>query len=281
MISLFVDNLTTIDFSYLDPNEGLIGETYLVDVELGGAQDDQGMLLDFSRVKKLIKAICDETLDHSLVVPVKSANLSLTKKSGQVELQFDFEGELLKFKGPMQSVALLDTETITTESCRQFLEEQIREKLPENIVDLKITLRTETISGAFYRYSHGLKKHDGNCQRIAHGHRSRIEVYENGQRVEDAERLIANIWDARYIGSRVDLFKETIHGSTSYYQFSYKSGQGDFFLELSVDRCYLIDSDSTVESIAEYLQTKLLGIFDKSYRVKAFEGLAKGAVFHN
>ncbi|MDO6806920.1 6-carboxytetrahydropterin synthase, partial [Wenyingzhuangia sp. 1_MG-2023] len=63
----------------------------------------------------------------------------------------------------------------------------------------------ERIDSAFYHYSHGLKKHNGNCQRIAHGHRSRIEIFCNGERSDELEQQWAQRWRDIYIGTSADL----------------------------------------------------------------------------
>jgi len=52
---LFVDQLTNLDFSYLDDKRGIVGETWLAHIELEGKLDKQGMICDFSHVKKKIR----------------------------------------------------------------------------------------------------------------------------------------------------------------------------------------------------------------------------------
>ena len=47
MSTLFVNKLTNIDFSYLDPKEGLVGESWLLDIQLAGSLNEEGMVLDF------------------------------------------------------------------------------------------------------------------------------------------------------------------------------------------------------------------------------------------
>ena len=48
---LFVDQLTNVDFSYLCPARGLLGETWLASIQLVGSLDEQGMVCDFGTVK--------------------------------------------------------------------------------------------------------------------------------------------------------------------------------------------------------------------------------------
>ena len=72
-MKLFVRDLTVIDASYLSAERGMVGESWLVDIELTGTLNEMSMLLDFARVKKQLKAIIDAEVDHRLLVPVAAS----------------------------------------------------------------------------------------------------------------------------------------------------------------------------------------------------------------
>lgn len=84
---LFVDNLTNIDFSYLCPQRGLVGETWLANIELAGELDQQGMICDFGVVKKQVRQWLDQHLDHSLLVPTLSQAVSVSESDQQTSVQ--------------------------------------------------------------------------------------------------------------------------------------------------------------------------------------------------
>lgn len=152
----------------------------------------------------------------------------------------------------------------------------MRQALPANVERIVVRLREENIDGAYYHYSHGLKKHDGACQRIAHGHRSRIEIFEDNVRSPMLEKRWGELFRDIYIGTTDDL------GYTSaadYLHFGYVSREGRYLLELHRRHVYLIETDSTVECIAEHIAAALKRAHpERHYRVKAFEGVAKGAI---
>ena len=68
-MKLFVNDLTVMDFSYLCPQRGMVGESWIVDVLLDGALNDESMVQDFGIVKKQLKRLIDDYVDHKLVVP--------------------------------------------------------------------------------------------------------------------------------------------------------------------------------------------------------------------
>lgn len=280
MATLFVNNLTILDFSYLHAKRGMVGESWIVDLELSGDLDPQGMVFDFGHIKKQLKAIIDREVDHRLLVPTQNDLLESEQQEDRIALVWQYPGGEIRMKAPESSTLFLPGTDVTKASLVLYLMELCQQALPENVSELLLSLREEPLGIALgYHYSHGLKKHDGNCQRIAHGHHSRIEIHENGRRSRYWEKIWADRWEDIYIGTREDLEGSYLIDDTPHLRFRYQGTQGDFELIIPEDHCYLIDSDSTVEYLAAHIAEQLANEAPgKHFRVKAFEGVDKGAV---
>ena len=64
-----------------------------------------------------------------------------------------------------------------------------------------------------------------------------------------------------------------------YHEYSYSGAQGNFELQIPAERCYIIESDSTIENLAQHVADVLREEQPgHSYEVRAFEGIGKGAV---
>lgn len=286
---LFVRDLTVIDAAYLCPHRGVVGESWLVDVELTGELNEMSMLFDFARVKKQLKAIIDAEVDHRLLVP-KQASETLIEPAAAGYLFVDFlaEDHTIHLNCPEQAFAIIPAAEINIETVTEYLLTLIRSQLPGNIDGLKITLRHEVIPTPSYHYTHGLKKHDGNCQRIAHGHRSMIELWVDDVRDHALEQYWATRWQDIYLGTQEDLVSVTELElsqtgqelvSPQHYGFRYTSAQGDFQLAIPMESCEIIDTDTTVELLATYIAHQLKPqVGEKTLKVVAYEGVGKGAI---
>lgn len=277
MTVLFVKGLTVMDFSYLHPERGLLGESWIVDVTLHGSLDEQGMVLDFSDVKKQVKRLVDDRFDHKLIVPIESDCTRIDGEPEQPVVTFTYgsHGEQIVHTSPPTALCLLDSVAVAPESVSDAIETALMEIMPSNVRKIDIGLSEESIDGAFYHYSHGLKQHCGNCQRIAHGHRSRIEIFRNGERDLLLEEQWAERWRDIYIGSRDDLAGE----SSEKHHYRYSASQGEYDLVIPARRCYLIETDSTVENLASHIAGTLgARSQDDEIKVYAYEGVGKGAV---
>ncbi|MCL1068345.1 6-carboxytetrahydropterin synthase [Shewanella olleyana] len=286
-MQLFVKDLTVIDFSYLCPIRGMVGESWIVDVLLDGGLDEQNMVLDFSKVKKTIKNTIDDVADHRLLIPTACSEVRWQQKGDRVWMDFSSKHGDIHLACPSQAFALVPTEVIDFESVNSFLIKALREALPDNVEGISLTLRNEVLDTPYYHYTHGLRKHDGNCQRIAHGHRSPITVFENGIAAPKWDQYWADRWQDIYLGSEEDvvdvaslvLSKQTVVSNESHYGFHYQAPQGDFQLAMPRACCDIIPHDTTVELLAQFIAETMS---DKSpsseFKVIAFEGIGKGAI---
>ncbi|PIE20815.1 MAG: hypothetical protein CSA61_01140 [Neptuniibacter caesariensis] len=275
-MKLFVDDLTNVDFSFLHPQRGLLGESWLAQLELAGSLNEQGMICDFGIVKKEVKRWLDQWVDHALVVPTGMPRLSHHTADGYTEVEWLYaNGERFYCRSPEQAICLVDMPEINEHTLANWCQKQLLALFPEEVKGLKIGFVPESIDGDFYHYSHGLKKHAGNCQRIAHGHRSKIQIYINDQRERQLEAEWAGRFTDIYIGSESHLVERCLDT----HHYAYTAPQGEFAISLPASACYLIDTDSTVELIAAHLATEIKQAYpNDKVRVRAYEGVGKGAI---
>lgn len=275
MTSLFVEQLTVIDCSYLDAVRGLVGESWIVDIELIGDLDDQSMVLDFGEVKRRLKLAIDGSVDHTLVVPRRAAELSLVERADKVELLFRSDQGAFEHLSPAVAISLVDAATIDTAAVIAYLKPRLVQVLPANVSELRLQLRNERIEGAYYHYTHGLKKHRGHCQRIAHGHRSHIEIRVDGTRAAQLEAELAARWLDIYLGSDEDI----VARGNGRLRYAYDAPEGRFEIALPEARVECMQGDTTVERIAEWIaQLPRSAAVSGELEVRAYEGVMKGAI---
>ena len=290
-MQLFVNDLTVIDFSYLCEKRGIVGESWIVDVLLEGDLNEMSMVLDFGVVKKQIKAIIDDAVDHKLLLPSQSKQLRVTREEAREGHEFvDFLSDRASYflQSPYEAFAKIDCVEISIDAVTSHLLTVIKKQLPDNVSGLSITLRPENIPSDFYHYTHGLKKHDGNCQRIAHGHRSKINLYKNGSNDTELEAYWCQRWQDIYIASTDDeVSKADIELSDFAAQnltpdhrfFAYMAPQGRFDIAVSENVLEVVDCDSTVELLADYIARQLKTQHpNEAIKVIAYEGVGKGAI---
>ena len=299
-MQLFVNDLTVMDFSYLCPKRGMVGESWIVDVLLDGELNQESMIQDFGKVKKDLKRLIDEYVDHKLLVPVESACTIITHDQTADLVQVDFIRQRISevdgnptetdasiyLRCPDEAYAFVYANEVDMNSVRQYLKDIIATHLPDNVDDISLMLRSENITTPFYHYTHGLKKHDGNCQRIAHGHRSKILIFENGQESVENEHYWSTRWSDIYIGTQEDVVNAdkltlvNVDKDLGYANcFKYEASQGRFEMAIPKAESEIIEADSTVECLAQFIFDQQRTMYPQhSYKVVAFEGVGKGAI---
>lgn len=291
-MQLFVKDLTVMDFSYLCPKRGMVGESWIVDVILDGDLNEESMVQDFGKVKKELKYLIDEYVDHKLLVPAEHQQTTIRhdERNGQVEVSFEYSNDqrIVMFC-PADAYAFIYASEIKKSSVGAYLKEVLATHLPENVDNISLLLREEVITTPFYHYTHGLKKHDGNCQRIAHGHRSKIDLYVESEIDQESQIYWAKRWEDIYIGSTEDIVEpkhlnmaHRLDDYSAYFCFAYEASQGHFEIVIPKAATEIVDTDSTVECLAEFiLSEQIKRLPNKKLRVVAYEGVGKGAMVGN
>lgn len=294
-IALFYQSLTVLDYAYLDAHQGVVGNSLLVDVELIGETDEDGILFDFSYAKKKIKEIIDRDCDHRLVLPQKDL-MEADSDNPKVRYTFGLNDSQLYYQAPAEAYCPISQSTVTSSNIEAHLESIILPELPSNIVGVEIKLREEAFAkeNTVFHYTHGLKRHYGNCQRLFHGHRNTIEVYVNGSRSHQLEKQLAqesfggnvhfvfweNVTNKEEI---IDLTKSNHplgrYSSVPKVALSYESSQGRFEGEIPGNMAYFLHTETTVENLAIHFAkaVKKRVNSEDSVEVRAFEGIGKGA----
>lgn len=258
----------------------MVGETWIVDVVLTGDLNEQGMVFDFCHVKKQIKMTIDALADHKLLVPAANPAIDVSSTSERISVHlYSSKVGHIECKAPTEAIFLVTAETITIETITPVLEQALMNTLPANITGITLKLYTETINGNYYHYSHGLKKHDGDCQRIAHGHRSKIFISSDGKQAPELGAEWVKRWRDIYIASQEDLLETVSKEGCQYNRFGYSANQGYFELTIASSRCHLINTDSTVELLAEHVAHQIASE-NPNHRIQAvvYEGFNKGAI---
>jgi 6-pyruvoyl-tetrahydropterin synthase len=296
--TIFLHDITRIDCALFDPSKGIYGQSWRVDVTLTGAVGVNGIVFDFSSLKKLVRQTLKSSIDHALIIPINSQAVQfrgaaaetgecwyMRSRSGKggAELEWEYKSP----KGavfPSRSVAL-NRQVVEQDFCRS-----LKHRLPEHITHVSVTLREEEAepTEAVLRYTHGIGGHEGHCQRLLHGHRSRLQVFVGDERRPDLEHWIVR----DVLGSNVHIaspsqFKAgpTIEPGTrgkgrDLVTLSYEASQGLFEATLPAERIFVTEPDTSIECLAQTLAQLVKREENTAERVKiiCWEGIDRGSV---
>ncbi|MCB9094413.1 MAG: 6-carboxytetrahydropterin synthase [Halobacteriovoraceae bacterium] len=293
-ISLFYDHVTVLDYAYLDDHQGPIGGSKVVDVEFIGETDEEGVVYDFSYAKKKVKEIIDRECDHRLVLPSGIAK----KIDGKIHFKYSFglKDEEIEYWGPEEALCEIPSHHVSDETLITHLENLVMKEMPKTVKAIVLKFRSEKLTeeDSFFCYTHGLKEHYGNCQRLLHGHRSTLKIWVNKQRDYNLENHFTQ-----------DLFASSIHfcmwenvvnkkeilelegkqpvgrlEKTPFVEIKYTAGQGEFRARLPARIVYITPQETTVENLSihfcQLIKEQMVDERD-TVTVSAYEGIAKGA----
>ena len=273
--SMFIKNIDQLDCAIWSPDQGIVGRSWAVDIFLDGVLDSNGFVYDFSLLKKLAKKILKGTMDHALIIPKDHPAIEMSFPGQDIEIDL---GEW-QYRGPKESVYLLQVPAVHKEGIARALETHINEALPDSVSGVRIELREEVVNeGTFFQYTHGITGHDGMCQRPFHGHRSIVKIHDNGQRDLNLEQYLCHeiLKGSIHIISESQISKRT----DEWIEFSYQASLGQYSGKVPADRARVIDGHTSIESITQFLYQILerKTSSSSSLSLECYEGIGKGSL---
>ena len=293
--SLFLNDITKLDCAIFDPGHGVVGASWHVDVVLTGVLDPNGFVYDFSLLKKLVRQTLKESVDHALVIPIGSQTVQYneTPDGEQWTLETRGRGANPGFKWsyscPKGAVYPIRCVALTNSVIEQELARLLKHRLPASISDIRLKLRAEAVdpTEALFRYTHGISGHDGLCQRLFHGHRSRIEVYLGDSRRADLEHYVVT-----------EIFGTEVHVATPQQLqtpawtpgtrgqagqtviLAFRGSLGSYGGSLPAENVWLIEQETSIECISRTVAQILRKRFPKAEKIKVmcYEGIGKGGI---
>lgn len=104
--------------------ERLHGHNYRVEAALEGTLDANHLVFDFIELKEILKSICNE-LDHRMLVPVRSRQLSVEIGESSVSMRF----ERREWTFPRTDCVLLPIENTTAEELARWFAHRLTDAL--------------------------------------------------------------------------------------------------------------------------------------------------------
>jgi len=113
----------------------LHGHTYAINVKVSGKKNKEGIIIDFSLLKNILRKIANK-LDHHVLIPEKSKVAKIKKKNDSVEIK----ALKKKFILPIEDCIFLPIESTSAENLAEYvLGEMLKKiKLPNTIYSIEI-----------------------------------------------------------------------------------------------------------------------------------------------
>lgn len=126
--------------------ERLHGHNYRVFVEIEASLSRHGLVIDFKRVKPVVRALCDE-LDEHWLVPGEHPELRSTRLAdGRIEVSYRER----RYAVPAEDVIVLPVNNLSAENLAGWFGRELRRRLEAAFDDLRVRvlrLAVEETSG--------------------------------------------------------------------------------------------------------------------------------------
>ncbi len=305
MSTMFLNDVTVIDHAYIDSDGRIHGGSFLACFEVSGNIDPtESVVVDFSRVKKDIKAIVDchaSGFDHKLWFSPKTSQGEIRRFVGSDGTSMvNITTPMLEITGPVDLVNTDFDDLYNRAAMADTIAKKVRDELaikyPDTGIDVtchlseKFTTLDDPNHIVFaFRYTHGLKNSSSyGCQNIAHGHLSFLQLVPGNGWREDCADCRAAI---KAITAKLDAWSDAIFvnaenivaDTPDYVVVSYTSPRGSFTAKYRKTWCKIVvfGSETTIECLVDAFadQVKYWCEIGHIGRIAMSEGLTKGAIW--
>lgn len=287
--SMFLCDTTNVDHAYIDNEGRVVGGSYRPKFIVTGNVDPQeNVVIDFSAVKKAIKASIDDYntgFDHKLWWIEGTSAGTITFDGDNVTI----DTPVVTITGPANIVKVIRSDE---QIINDYVQVELCAKYPD--VDARIeTILTTTFdtppqmntAAHQFRYAHGLKMSSSfGCQNIAHGHLSYLGAKTTDVLATDL--LLASI--AAQLDGVVFAWDDNVSRENDQtvvdigYTSAHRGRMQMSFKRSSVDRVKLVilETETTVEHLTEWIAAEWGDELRQAGVQQLFvsEGLSKGAV---
>jgi hypothetical protein len=282
--TIFLNNLTCIDHAYIDAEGRIVGGSYHPNFLVTGSIDPvEQVVIDFSSIKKQIKAIIDDKengFDHKLWIYANSSNCKYTHYDGNTTIRSD----ALLLEMPTNAIKIIESDAET--AIAQQVERELNKLHPHNNIKVQCELTHTNFarnpdSAIEFTYVHGLRSSTSwGCQNHSHGHRSWIDFgVDMGGDIE--YQLLALTHE---LNGAVLIYKDNIVlDDDDYIAIFYTTPRGNWYAEYNkkMIKTIIFDTETTVENILNWFVAKNKDLLDRCgvKRLDISEGLSKGATY--
>ena len=296
---LFLNNITVIDHGFIGQDGRQHGGSFHASFEVSGEVDaNEQVVIDFSAVKKTIKAIVDDKetgFDHKVWVLPDWSDCFVTTEGDQVKI----ESSALELRGPANMLRVVEAAEYSADAVAAAFAKHVETELAlaypgvNPRVACKLTevgfINSPDNFRAYFRYSHGLRNSSSwGCQNIAHGHLSWAEIEHDENYRPDCsdcrqamfaiEQILNNQWNDAVLIDKANIVEQ----GDDFVAIGYTSSRGRFYAKYRAPyvKYKVLDTETTIENIVEAFARENAYWLERAHvsRLYISEGLAKGSV---
>lgn len=285
---IFLSNISVVDHAYIDNRGNVVGGSFNPSFLVSGEVDPvEQVVVDFSAVKKQIKAIIDDKqigFDHKLwfIQGWSTGTVS------QTENYYTITTPTTEIRLPINAVTIIPDGIYSIDSIGRHMGALVERELSK--LHPKINVKVECLnsvdahfptnarSAALFRYAHGLKDSTSwGCKNIAHGHLSYVQLLPV---TEATSALVETV--AQELDDTIFIFRDNIiQESDTWMTIGYTTERGGFEAQYKKDayKLVVLETETTVEHLVDYVVARFAEEFESAgvSHVLVSEGLSKGA----